>query len=457
VHIGDVTHEEDDIFGDGVNVAARLEAVAPEGGIALSDTAYNALDETLSPGFRDEGEQSLKNIKRPVRVWMRGAESASLATAARVAGFPRLTVHEAASLDDRPEVVDLIEGLTADISLYLASVQWLETGRGYNLTQTLRTRGDRIRLESRLTSPSGKAIWSGKHDGSLADSFDWQDEVSEAVASEVLAVILTVEYDTLRQISEEDLTAQQLVLLGKMSFRGQSENDFYNSIRYHDLAIQKDPTLAPAYASALLHTMGSRVLRYEMTRPFVAKVPEWIKAAKGLVTGSPGLELTIAIAEYLTEFNPSKLRPVIDSALVRAPFDVEVLLFCGWGYVWMGDPLPAIDHFNAFQKLGRLSPYREVALGGAANAHVQAGRYEEAIELAQQAIRRVPDYVSPHYTMASAYAHLGRMDEAAAAVREVQRIEPNANVSTNRAMSFYGGTPEGERYLEGLLLAGLPE
>ena len=122
VHIGDVTHEEDDIFGDGVNVAARLEALAPAGGIALSEIAYVSLDGTLAPSFRDAGEQALKNIERPVRVWVRAPEGARLSAAPRLAGFPSLTVEPVMTKDERAEVTDLAEGLTADISLYLASV-----------------------------------------------------------------------------------------------------------------------------------------------------------------------------------------------------------------------------------------------------------------------------------------------------------------------------------------------
>ena len=105
VHIGDVTREDENIFGDGVNVAARLEALAPRGGAALAAT-----------------------------------------TIAKPSGFPRLTGQPVATTDDRGEVRDLAEGLTADISLYLAAIHWIDTGEGYTLTQTLRTRGDRLRL-----------------------------------------------------------------------------------------------------------------------------------------------------------------------------------------------------------------------------------------------------------------------------------------------------------------------
>ena len=457
VHIGDVTREDEDIFGDGVNVAARLEALAPSGGVALSDAAYAMLDGTLRPGFANQGEQTLKNIDHPVRVWMRAPDGARITASTRQMGFPRLTVQPVQTKDDRADVIDLAEGLGSDIGLYLNAVAWLETGAGYELTQNLRARGERLRLECRLAAPDGNVIWSAKHDGILADSFEWQDQIGEAVASDVLGVILNVEGEKLRNIPQQDLTAQQCSLLGKMSFRNQSEEHFVTSIGYHALAIEKDPTFGLAYANALFETAGYRTLQFKKTRNFIAKIPEWSSAARAVRDPTPLLDVALASVEYQTDFDASKLRPVVERAVLRAPFDVEVLNACAWGYIWMGDPVPALSLFQTFRKLGRLSPYWNVALSGSAAALVQSGRFEEAIELAQIVVRAARDYRSPYMSLASAFAHLGKIDEARAAVEEIRRLAPTVSVSIIRATSFYGGTPEGERYLEGLRLAGLPE
>ena len=457
VHIGDITREDEDIFGDGVNIAARLEALAPPGGVALSDGAHVMLDGTLRSSFADQGMQMLKNIDRPVRVWMRAPIGAALTATTRGIGFPRLSVQPVQTKDDRADVIDLAEGLGSDIGLYLNAVAWLETGTGYELTQNLRARGERLRLECRLAAPDGNVIWSAKHDGTLADSFDWQDQIGEAVASDVLGVILNVEGDQLRNIPQQDLTAQQCSLLGKMSFRNQSEENFVTSIGYHALAIEKDPNFGLAYANALFETAGSRTLHFETTRKFAAKMPEWTTAARRVQGSSPLLDVALACVDYQNDFDASRLRPVIERAVLRAPFDVEVLNACAWAYIWMGDPIPALSLFETFRKLGRLSPYWNVALAGSAAALVQSGRFEEAIKLAQKTVRGAPDYRSPYMSLASAFAHLGEKDEATKAVREILRIDKTASISNIRATSSYGGTPEGERYLEGLRLAGLPE
>lgn len=169
------------------------------------------------------------------------------------------------------------------------------------------------------------------------------------------------------------------------------------------------------------------------------------------------LALLVADLNYLQDFNKAKLRDAIESALIRSPFDHTTLTFCGWGYVWMGDPWPALECFAKFFKLGRLSPYWHGALAGAANASVQAGRFEDALAFSEQGLKRAPDYHALHLSRAAALAYLGRLEEASVLVETALQLDPDSTVETIRATSNYGGTPEGERYLEGLLLAGLPQ
>lgn len=459
VHIGDMTREDEDVFGDGVNVASRLEALAPAGGVALSDAIYGMLDGTLRLGFADQGEQALKNIDRPIRVWMRAPTGAALnaATRSKTSGLPRLTVTPIVTSDQRDDVRDLAEELTADIALYLASVQWIETGEGYTLTQTLRARGDRLRLEVRLTSPDGTPIWSSKHDGDLSDVFDWQDKTGEAVASDIQGVILQSAGAKLAHLDDADMAAEQLMLKGLLKLVDISEPSVFNAMRYHSLAIEKDPSLAQAYACLIVESLAAHTLRYQSCQPYLAKLPEWIKAAEALAYQNPVLALLVSDLNYLQDFNKAKLRDAIESALICSPFDQTTLVFCGWGYVWMGDPWPALECFAKFFKLGRLSPYWHGALAGAANASVQAGRFEDALAFSEQGLKRAPDYHALHLSRAAALAYLGRLEEASVLVETALQLDPDMTVETMRATSNYGGTPEGERYLEGLLLAGFPQ
>ena len=229
VHIGDVVHEEEDIFGDGVNIAARLEAFAEPGGIAISEAAYSSLDGTLTPSFDDAGAQALKNIARPLRIWTKAAiPSAATANTKRTptTGYPHLTIQPVGTSDERTNVLELAEGLTGDLDATLAAVRWLVTSvreqpkaSEYALRCALRSRGERVRLEARLFEPGGAQIWASKFDGDLADSFDWQDSTSETVALEVIAIMLHAESDRLSRIPLEDQTAEESLVYGFMKIR----------------------------------------------------------------------------------------------------------------------------------------------------------------------------------------------------------------------------------------------
>ena len=151
VHTGDLTRTEFDVYGDGINIAARLEGLAPGGGIMISDAVYAGLDGTLSPSFEAAGAQTIKNIARPVTTWVRlphsQASPITAATAQSTSALPTLTIMPTANSDSRAEVQDTADALTADMGTYFGSINWLTTRisgtdptQGYCLRPTLRAR-----------------------------------------------------------------------------------------------------------------------------------------------------------------------------------------------------------------------------------------------------------------------------------------------------------------------------
>ena len=226
IHIGDVVHEEEDVFGDGVNIAARLETLAVPGAVLISDAVHGSLDGTLRPSFDALGVQALKNIDRQVQVWCRGAgpdadAPVGLATAGREqgrqTGFPRLEITPVGMLGENPEVRELADALTSDLTTFLGSVRWLSADTqptagedAYVLTGRLRVLGERLRLEAQLKGPDGKQLWTDKFDGTIADSFDWQDSTAEAIAAGVMAAILDTDTQQLAAIPVEERTLESL-------------------------------------------------------------------------------------------------------------------------------------------------------------------------------------------------------------------------------------------------------
>jgi adenylate cyclase len=470
VHVGDVVQEESDLFGDGVNVAARLEALARPGGIAISEPAFASLDGTLAPAFDEAGEQVLKNIPRPVRVWTRAprtvtAPAEALAEGAMRAaqGFPRLVLRPVPTSDPRAAVQEIADGLTSDLDAYLGSVHWLvsqvaETPPAgtYDLRCTLRSSGDRLRLEARLFGPAGTQLWSSKVDGTLDDAFDWQDEAGEEVAGGVVGAIFDTE--TAKLGDPDAMSGEQCLLNGMMRFRSFGVETYAESLGWFALAIERNPALLDAYAEAIFmtHAAGTVGQRPRVQRFFDA-LPGWVAQARPQAGGNVLLGLCIAIADFFETREIAPLRRATEDAVRRAPFDARVLGFAGWAFLWSGNQEAALAALGKGRRLRRFDAYAVAVAGCEAVSLAQLGRDEEALAVAQAALRVTTTYPALHAASAVALAHLGRQAEAEAAVAEILRLTPDRTISGWRAFNDYGGSAGGDRHFEGLRRAGLPE
>jgi adenylate cyclase len=469
VHIGDVTHEDDDIFGDGVNVAARLEGLAEPGTVVISDAVRGALDGTLRPSFDDRGEHRLKNIDRPVRVWVRGGIGAAVQAGAGAGdgrgGFPRLAIRPVARSDDRAEVVELADALTGDLGVFLGALRWLVSSTeerpppgGYVLNPVLRSRGDRLRLEVRLSDPAGEVCWSGRYDGELADSFDWQDATVEDIANHVPGLILEIEKRKTVGKPVEALTAAECYLRGLLSVASTSREAFTEQLTYLAAAIEKGAGPAGAYADGIfIYCAVASVGLRDLTARFTARFERWQAEAAPLAELDPLLDLSLATAAYQREGDGAQLRRSVRNALRLAPRVIEVLNFCGWSFVWLGEPEEALDCFRRCERLTRFSPWLAPMFGGAALAAVQAGRDDDAIAYARRGMEVTQDYAALWRALASAHANKGQHEEAKAALAEALRLLPDDSIAFGRRRSGYPDTPGTRRYFEGLRLAGMPE
>lgn len=469
VHLGDIVHEEEDVFGDGVNIAARLEAFAEPGAVAISDAVFGSLDGTLRPSFDNLGAQDLKNIARPVQVWSRGGDTKTSPDQTKVnpvgTGFPQLAICPVVTSDTRDDVGELADALTSDFASFLGGARWLksavreEPSTNTNTLETvLRARGDRLRLDVRLLASDGAQLWAGKYDGSLADTFDWQDEVGAEVASETLATLLDHERTRLAGKSMDEMSAQECYVSGLMSVELVDWEAMAKTMAFHAAAIDKDSSFIDAYSDAIVYFISTSSIGYaDLVELYGNRFEQWMATAAAHADASPMIELALGIGMFRRAGDTTALRRAIRSALRRAPFTIEVVLFSGWGYAWMGEPEAAIDCFRQGERALRFSPFVLAHTSGLAFALLQSGQYEEAIMEGRRGLELTNEYSTLHRVIASASAHLGRMDEAHAALAENDRTNPGDTIQKGWKRNAFSDTPGTRRFYEGLRLAGMPE
>jgi adenylate cyclase len=468
IHIGDVTRDENDIYGDGINIAARLEALSPEGGIVISDAVYSSLDGTLAPSFEAAGTKTLKNIARPVTIWVRppfqSTGNTSPTEQQMRSNLPELLIRPVQSSDPRDEIQDLANALTADLNSFIGSVNWLQTSigsgtsaTGYTLVPSLRARADRLRMETRVMDCNGGVVWTHKSDTVLDDAFDWQDKVVADISDHTVHMILEAETLKLAAVPDDALTGGQCLLMGIMAWRSAEQEAFVRSIAFHDRAIAANPDLPDAYAEAIMVAMAAKTLTDDpLMRPYIDKVPEWIEAARPLSAGHATLTLSIAIATYMQDKRAPQLKQAVSQTLRLAPFDARILSFCGWANLWSGQTQDALDCFTKSIQFGRMGPFLVAALGGAATACVQLGNDARALEFIEEGLALTDRYPTYYSSKSAALALSGRMEEARAVMAQYLALSPDANLKQWREVSPYGGCAGAERYFEGLRLAGLP-
>lgn len=471
IHIGDITHEDEDIFGDGVNVAARLEAFAEPGAIAISDAVHCALDSTLTPGFDDAGEQRLKNLPRPVRTWVRGSHLGQAARPAQ-AGSPTenkrqvdriLIVQPITAAGANDEIADLAAGLTSDLSQYLNGSRWMsvriaETAPEDSmvLSGRLRTSGSRIRLEAALAEPTGETVWTDKVDGDLAEIFDWQDETASSVASSVFAVANELERQRLAHIPEGSRTAADWYRLALLQSSSNPETARL-MISACLSAIERDPDWAEPWLVMLSVERQARMLGTASALADLIADPEdaYRKAMSLPPPERPGARTAAASLKHIHTPDLQAFRAEINAILRLNPNDQGTLMFGAWN---LGDedvPQMAYDLGKRALRFMTKDSSGAAPHSSLARSCFKLGLEEEGLHHALTAMEL--NGGSPATTMVAAAALqvAGRHEEARAVVSRLMALAPDMSVEqAGRSMGTGGHM---DRYLDALREAGLPE
>jgi TolB-like protein/tetratricopeptide (TPR) repeat protein len=473
IHQGDIVVEDGDIFGDGVNVAARLEALAAPGGICVSARIREDAAGRLDLAFEDIGEQSLKNIGRPIRVFR-------VVTARKPVSEPPLVLPDKpsiavlpfANISGDPEQEYFADGMVEEIITALSRIRWLfviarnssftykgqpvdvkqvgcELGVRYVLEGSVRKSGQRVRITGQLIDAlTGTHLWADRFDGSLEDIFDLQDRVAVSVAGVIEPALQTAETARSANRPTSDLTAYDLYLRAyAMVFS--SATQIPQALDLLEQAIDRDPYYGPALAWAafccarLCFDGGSEDLHTDSR-----KGADFARRALQVAGDDPGILANAAMALAHFGEDIGAMMALVDRALALNPSFARGWHVSGGLRLWAGQPDLAIEHVEASL---RLSPRTRsgVAYSSMGGAHFVSRRFNEAIPKLLLAIQDDPTYPQPYRWLAACYAHMGRLDEAREVVTKLLRIAPL--VASNA--SFLRKPEHRELFLSGLRLA----
>ena len=492
IHVGDIIIEENDIFGDGVNIAVRLEGIAEPGGISISDDARRQIRGKVDATFEDLGSQSLKNIAEPMRVWRVPYGRAVPAVPNRwpvdetlaLPDKPSIAVLPFTNLSSDPEQEYFADGMVDDIITALSHFKALfviarnssftykgravdvkqvgrELGVRYVLEGSVRKAANRVRITGQLVdTATGAHLWADRFDGGLGDVFDLQDRVTESVVGAIAPALEKAEIERARRKPTESLDAYALYLRGLSRFyQVASRQANEEALRLFNSAIELDPDFASAYGRAAhCYAIGRANGWISVTPNEIAEVTRLAQRAVELGKDDPialaagGWALTVVVRDLEVGAG------LIDRALVLNPNLAEAWSFDGWVKNWLGEPEAAIERFARAMRLSPLDPSLLRMPSGTAHAHFFLGRYDEAASWAAMALQDNADYQPGLRIAAASNAMAGRPEKAHKALARLRLLNPTLRVSTLKdVLGPFRRAEDLLRYEEGMRQAGLPE
>ena len=490
VHVGDVMIKGGDLFGDGVNIAARLQTLASAGGVCLSGVAYDQVRKILPFAFADLGAQQVKNIDEPVRAFSVVAERAAVVTASANASVPlalpdkpSIAVLPFQNMSGDPEQEYFADGVVEDIITALSRFKALfviarnssftykeravdvkqvgrELGVRYVLEGSVRKAANRVRITGQLVdSATGAHLWADRFDGGLGDIFDLQDQVTESVVGAIAPAVEKAEIERAKRKPTESLDAYALYLRGLTKyyqFANRKANEEALGLFYR--AIELDPDFASAYGGAAACYATDKANGWFSGTAY--EISEVSRLAHRAVELGEDDAMALTDSGWALVFVVCDLErgaALIDSALALNS-NLALAWTCGgWAKLWLGEPDAAIERFERAMRLNPMGPTRAGGIRtGSAHAHFFLGRYAEAASWA--AIQDMPDAQPGLRISAASNAMAGQAEQAQKSVARLLQLYPALRVSNLRSvLGPYRRAEDVLLYQEGLRRAGVPE
>ena len=490
INIGDVIVEAHDIFGDGVNIAARLEGIATPGGICISDDAYRQIRGKIDMDCSDLGPQILKNIAEPMRVWqVELGQSAAKAQRSSPAGQA-----PALALPDKPSIAVLpfenmsgdleqeyfADGMVDDIITALSRFKLLfviarnssftykgkavdikqvgrELGVRYVLEGSVRKAAERVRITGQLIDAAdGSHLWADRFEGDLGDIFALQDEVTLKVVSAIQPKMLQTEIELAARRRPGNLNAHDLFLRALPHFYSMTQEGMVRSLQLLAQVLELDPRYGAA-ASLAAGCHLTNIGQGWTADPAldIAEGARLLRLALNIdANDSDALSIAGRATAYMSgDFDTA--REMVDRAVALNPNSALAWEQRGWACAYAAQDEEAVRSFERAIRLSPLDPMLFSTFTGMSFALISLGRFDEAVTAAKRALRKNPNFSSTYRCLAAALTHLGREEEARIAASRLLELDPNFRIS--EWVTRGHNTVRSRLYIEGVRKAGLPE
>jgi len=482
INLGDIIKDGRDIFGDGVNVAARLEALAESGGICVSRVVRDQVRDKLAFSFEDMGEQQVKNIARPVHVYRVLIDKPASAKALLpLPDKPSIAVLPFQNMTGDAEQDYFVDGVVEEIITAISRLPWLfviarnssftykgravdvkqvarELGVRYVLEGSVRKGGNKVRITGQLIdAASGAHIWADRFDGALDDIFELQDQVASGVVGAIEPKLRSAEIERAIRKPTENLGAYDLYLRALAQFWKWTPDGWSEAVDLLRRALDIDPSYATAaglFAWCRVVEQTRRLVsaqeRDEASRFARLAVEKGNEDPDALWMGGWGM-LMLA-GEHAAGMS------AMERSLALNPNSALASCFFGWAQSYRHQSQRAIEALERARRLSPLDPQPWVFYGGLAHAHFAAGRWGEAIEWADRALHAQPRMTAVVGVKAAACSHLGRVEEARACVSRYLELRPGSTIGNVGGLVRTAVSPEFRAaYTDGLRQAGMPE
>ena len=484
INLGDVIIEGDDIYGDGVNVAARLEPLAEPGGICVSSIVNESVGNRIDVRFQDGGEISVKNIDRPIRVW-KWHPSATTSAISRSVAKPEPNVAAASiavlpfiNMSGDPEQEYFSDGISEDIITDLSKIGGLTViarnssftykGRSVDLRTvgrdlgvrsvlegSIRRAGKRVRITAQLIDAATSThLWADRYDRDLTDIFEVQDEVVEKIVGALAVTLTQGEQQRLRRHGTSNVEAYECWLRARALFTRGTRESIVEARAMYRRAIEFDHNFAAPHAGLAFAAIADHTSGWALdSAQALLEAERWARRALELNDQEPVSHMALGNVLLWRRDHKGALAEFARMIALDPNF-AQGHTATGLALMYAGEPARALEPFAIAM---RLDPhYPDIVLHFLAQANFSLGKYEIAAQQLLDRIARNPSTDASRMLLASCYGHLGRAEDARTVWAELLKVNPDFSLMQRARVLPYKNPDDFQRILEGLAKAGLP-